>query len=253
MPVIKSTEPLERHERIAFQFSGGKDSTVALFLLRDYWPKMTVYWLNSGDVFPETKAFVNAVADFLPNYVEVQGAVNEVIRTYGPPADIIYSGSSEAAYASFTGTTPALQDRALCCIRSKMAPLHARMMEDGITLLVRGQKESDEFKGPYANGDSAAGFEFYYPLEDWTDSDVFKWLSDNDIDIPLYGSGILRSGDCMSCSAWLGDRRAEYLALNHKEAFDVYAARVAATCESASRGIATLFGEMEKLALLKGN
>jgi hypothetical protein len=51
--------PLEdafrRHERIAFQFSGGRDSMAAAWLLRPYWDRMDLLPPGHGDQFPETR------------------------------------------------------------------------------------------------------------------------------------------------------------------------------------------------------
>lgn len=238
MPAVSA---LGLHERVAFQFSGGKDSTAALLLMRDAWPRMTVYWLNSGDAFPETAAFVRRVAAHLPRFVEVQGRVNEVIGEFGPPADVIGADASETAWAMGVGRGHRLQDRALCCLRSKMAPMHQRMLDDGITMIVRGQKKADHYKGPFSSGDVVGGFEFLYPIETWTDSDVFDYLDAQELMPPLYDKGMKRSGDCMSCSAWLGDGRDRYLADNHPEAHRVFVQRVRASCAANESAVGNLF------------
>lgn len=227
-PPVLSTEPIMRHSRVAFQFSGGKDSTAALFLLRPLWPRMTVYWLDSGDAFPETAAFVRTVAALLPRFVEVKGRVCETVARFGPPADLIPEAASETAWAMNVGRGAKLQDRTLCCARSKMAPMHERMLADDVTLIVRGQKAADDFRGPLTSGtvDEATGLEFYYPIENWTDSDVMRFLAESDLVPPLYGEGLTRSGDCMRCSAWLGDKRAAYLAKRHPAAFEDYRQRI---------------------------
>jgi 3'-phosphoadenosine 5'-phosphosulfate sulfotransferase (PAPS reductase)/FAD synthetase len=227
-PPVLSTEAIARHRRVAFQFSGGKDSTAALFLLRPLWTRMTVYWLNTGDNFPETAAFVRSIAAALPHYVEVPGRVNETIDRFGPPADLIPEAASETAWAMNVGRGARLQDRTLCCARSKMAPMHERMLADGITLVVRGQKAADDFRGPLSSGtvDVATGLEFYYPIERWSDSDVMQYLVQHNLLPPLYDEGLTRSGDCMRCSAWLGDRRASYLAERHPAAFQDYRQRI---------------------------
>lgn len=251
MPALKRPEAAAGHERIALQFSGGKDSTVVLLLLRDLWPRLTVYWLNSGDAFPETAAFVRghgaAVVEAGGRFVEVPGRVDDVIATFGPPADIIGADASEPAHTLLVGRGERLQDRALCCLRSKMAPLQQRMIDDGITLIVRGQKAADDFKGPFRDGDSADGFAFWFPIEDWSDSDVLAWLVASDAVPPLYAAGLLRSGDCMRCSAWLGDRRAEYLVRHHPVAFRDYAERVFSACRAAEGAVGRTFGEAKAI------
>ena len=227
-PPVLDPGAIARHHRVAFQFSGGKDSTAALFLLRPLWARMTVYWLNSGDSFPETAAFVRRIAAELPRFVEVKGRVHEMVSRFGPPSDLIPEAASETAWAMNVGRGERLQDRTLCCARSKMAPMHERMLADGVTLIVRGQKAADSFRGPLSSGtvDASTGLEFYYPIEQWTDSDVMRYLTEHDLVPPLYGEGLNRSGDCMTCSAWLGDKRAAYLAQRHPVAFQGYRQRI---------------------------
>jgi len=55
-------EIISRHERIALHVSGGKDSLATLYLLRPYWDKLTVYWLNSGDTVPATESMMREIA-----------------------------------------------------------------------------------------------------------------------------------------------------------------------------------------------
>lgn len=251
MPELISPEPLLRHTNIAFQFSGGKDSTAALFALRDQWALLTVYWLNSGDAFPETAAFVRRVAAEVVaaggRFVEVPGVVNDIIAKYGPPSDLIAADASGPAWFYNIGSGTRLQDRVLCCARSKMFPMHERMVADGITLVVRGQRAADIYKGPLHSGESADGIEFYYPIEGWSDSEVFAWAIEHNVLPPLYSAGLARSGDCMRCSAWLGDRRAAYLAEHHPIAFRDYSTRVFETCRAAEAVIGRVFSEAKAI------
>jgi len=252
MPGLKPLDALQRHDRIAFQFSGGKDSTAALYLLREHWHRMTVYWLDSGDIFPEVRSFITRMQVPIMagggGFVRVDGRVPAVIAEHGPPSDLIGADASAAAWAAGIGKQAKLQDRALCCIRGKMVPLQERMVADGITLIVRGQKLADEVRGPLRSGDSDAGIEVLHPIEDWSDADVMAWLIEHDLVPPLYEHGITRSGDCMRCSAWLGDRRAEYLARHHPDAFADFAERVFMSCRAADGPVGRVFGEARAIA-----
>jgi 3'-phosphoadenosine 5'-phosphosulfate sulfotransferase (PAPS reductase)/FAD synthetase len=251
MPALKSPAPLLAHERIAFQFSGGKDSTAALYLLREHWPRLAVYWLNSGDSFPEVEDFAHTVAVEIwaagGRFVEVPGRVREVVADFGPPAELLGAGATETAWRMHVGAGQLLQDRAACCWRSKMLPLHERMLADGITLIVRGQKSCDVPRGPHVSGDVVNGVELYYPIEDWTDDNVLGWLRTHGLMPPLYDEGLRRSGDCMRCSGFLGDGRAAYLARQHPEAFSDYADRVFAACAAAEGPVSRLFNEAKAI------
>lgn len=203
--------------KTAFQFSGGKDSTAALYFVKAQWQDLHFYTLDSGDMFPETKAFVKMVAEELPNHTWVQGAQEQSIHDFGPPSDLIPFGSSDEAHLLKVGSSPLLQNRLLCCLRSKMIPMHMRMLADDITHIMRGQRREEEFKGPMTDKTSDGRFTVLYPIEDWTEHQVWAYLDEVDRVPPLYRYDIKRSGDCMACSAWLGDSRPQYLRRHHPE------------------------------------
>jgi 3'-phosphoadenosine 5'-phosphosulfate sulfotransferase (PAPS reductase)/FAD synthetase len=56
--------PLQRHEpgRVALMFSGGKDSRALIEMFRPYLDGIIVYHLDTGDLWPETREYVAAVA-----------------------------------------------------------------------------------------------------------------------------------------------------------------------------------------------
>jgi len=214
------TSYLDRHSNIAFQFSGGKDSTAALLLLKPYWDRFTVYFCNSGDAMPETLAFVKQFSKQVPRFVEVLGKVQEVRATFGWPTDVLPWSSAQGAHVSNVGSSVLLQDRVSCCARSLMIPMHERMLSDGVTLLIRGQKDSDTYKGKYRTGDTSEGFEFLYPVQNWSDDDVLDYLQEKGVTLPqFYNEGKGISIDCLHCTAWCGDGKSAYLKKHHPDAF----------------------------------
>lgn len=215
-------DAITRHERIAFQFSGGKDSTAALLWLRPFWDKLTVYYCDSGDAAPGITAVVAQMAALVP-VVVVPGRTGEVKARWGLPTDLLPWSSAYAAHHSNVGITPLLQDRVACCSRSIMAPLHERMVSDGITLIIRGQKQCDEFRGELRSGDVRDGIEFLYPVQDWTDDDCIQYMNESGFSLPAeYSEGLTHSGDCITCTAWCSDSRGEYLRSRHPEKFIAY-------------------------------
>lgn len=214
------TATLGRHERIAFQFSGGKDSLAALFLLKDHWPQMTVYWTNTGDPVPEVLEVVERVRALVPNFVEIAGRVNEQIAAHGLPSDLMPTTSAPTGLLAYGGGV-ALQDRFNCCYHSLMRPMQERMAADGITLIVRGQKSADVMKSPLRSGALLDGIELLFPLEHWSDTDVFDYLNGNAF-IPDYYVYLNASPDCLTCSAYWGESRATWLKAKHPEAYQVY-------------------------------
>jgi len=122
---------------------------------------------------------------------------------------------------------PSLIDRYECCYRSLMAPMHQRMLEDGITLIIRGQRDSDYVTPPMRSGDSDGQIEVFYPIQDWTDQDVMEYLAWLGIEpTPFYDHGLSTTPECMTCSAWWDDGRAAYLKQHHPEKHAEYVAKL---------------------------
>lgn len=210
-----------RHKNAALQLSGGKDSLAVLYYLKAYWDKFTVYWLNSGDTFPELLEFMSRIRKEVPRFVEVQGRQPQVIEQLGWPTDVVPTSASPFGRLA-SGKPLKLNDRYFCCFKSIMEPLHERMVSDGITLMIRGQKNSDAVKGPYRSGDKLGNMEFLYPLEHLTDEEILQYLKDNNIPIPRFYDkelGITNAPDCMSCTAWLEHNHPAYLKKYHPEQY----------------------------------
>lgn len=207
---------LEHKGKIALQFSGGRDSLALLLALKAYWNDLTVYFLNSGDIYPETRALVDAVKGVVPNFVEVQSDVHAVHKQYGYPSDVLQSGvnwpNAERDIAGFVR----LVDRHTCCFKTVMEPMHARMKQDGITLILRGQRLEDTTKSHVQDGQCIDGVTICYPLNHWTTEQVENFITQCGVPIPpFYKAGATSCSDCMHCTAWLEHNSLPYLIENH--------------------------------------
>jgi 3'-phosphoadenosine 5'-phosphosulfate sulfotransferase (PAPS reductase)/FAD synthetase len=196
---------------VALQFSGGRDSLALLCHMQPYLADLTVYYLDSGDAYPETRALVNFISGQVPNFRVIEGRVHDTMALYGWPSDILQSG---AAWP-FEGVKDSirLNDRYLCCFNSIMLPMHRRMQEDGITLILRGQRLSDEPKSPVASGTEVEGVTIAYPIETWTDDEVMEVCGQ--LAPPYYAMGATSTPDCMHCTAWLEKGALPYLNTYH--------------------------------------
>lgn len=205
--------------RIGFQFSGGRDSTAALYLLRDRWTEMRVYHVDTGDQFPETRAVVDAVErDLAAAGVVLERILTDVAAlraTHGFPSDLIPVDNTELGRL-VSGETLRLTGRYDCCARALMTPLHHRMLEDGITLLIRGQRDDEYAEPPTRDGEELDGFEVHYPIQSWTGDEVQEYLEKNHLPVaPFYRAGTRRAPECMGCTAWWDEGRSAYMRAHH--------------------------------------
>lgn len=81
------------NNQVYVSFSGGKDSTVLLDLVRKVIPDVSVVFSNTGLEYPEIQAFARAQG---AEFVRPKMMFNEVITKYGYP--IISKEVSEAIY-----------------------------------------------------------------------------------------------------------------------------------------------------------
>lgn len=209
---------LQKHERIALQLSGGKDSLACLYLLRPYLDRITVYWLNTGRAFPETIQTIEAVREFIPHFVEIKSDVDQVHRQFGIPSDIV--PASGTGFGRLVGhEAPLIQDRYSCCFSTIMRPMHERMFADGVTLIIRGQRNDDPLKSPMRTGMIDGGIEYLFPIETWTARQVIEFLELKGAPIPRFYEMLDEAPDCMTCSAWWEKGAAKYLKRYHHPAY----------------------------------
>ena len=215
-----------RHERIALHFSGGRDSLAVLHLLQPHWGRMTVYWCNSGDVYPEVVDLMRHYAAILPRFVEVAGRQPQVVAQFGIPSDVVPITNTADGLRATNQTGPLIQDRFSCCARSIMMPMHERMVADQITLLIRGQRENDLVKAPTRSGDVIDGFELFFPIEHWTSQQVNDYLMHQGVPLPSFYESMQETPDCKTCSAYWHTNHSAYRAKHNPEAHGIAQARL---------------------------
>lgn len=206
---------LGRHSRIALQFSGGRDSLACLYLLQPFWDRLTVYWCNTGAAYPETVDQMGRVRAMVPQFVEIAGRQPAVIAQYGLPSDIM--PASRTPLGLMVSGTPAdmIQDRYSCCARAMMEPTLERMVEDGITLVIRGQRNADALKSPIRSGHVENGVEYLFPIEQWSTQQVMDYLMEQGVALPRFYRQMDSMPDCMTCSAWWETGASAYLKQHH--------------------------------------
>jgi phosphoadenosine phosphosulfate reductase len=229
---------IERHQNIALQLSGGKDSLACLFLMKPYLDKITVYWCNTGAAYPETVDLMEQIRSWVPNFVEIEGQQPAVIREFGIPTDILPASRTPMGVAATGNEAHTMQDRYSCCLRSFMLPMHERMVSDGITLIIRGQKNSDKLKGPLRSGQVDGGIEYLFPIEDWTSEQVMAYLREQKAPIPRFYEVLDSAPDCVTCSAYWEEGAVKYLKRYHYQQYQEVQHRLAIISEAVSDHIA---------------
>jgi phosphoadenosine phosphosulfate reductase len=232
--------PFSRHSKIAFQFSGGKDSLAALYLLKDYWEHFTVYWLDTGDAVPEVVRVVEGIAAEVPKFCRIVGEQPYQIAKFGVPSDLLPARNAYLGVLSEEGKLK-IRERGECCFNSLMLPMHRRMLLDGITCIIRGQKLTDKRKAPLRSGAIVQGIEYYFPLEDWDDEKVFTFLKEREIALPSYYALLEASPDCLHCTAYWDESRKQFLKTLHPEAWEIVQNRLHAIADS----VRLSFNELE--------
>jgi 3'-phosphoadenosine 5'-phosphosulfate sulfotransferase (PAPS reductase)/FAD synthetase len=237
--------PIPNHTKIAFQLSGGRDSTAAFYLLQEYWPMMDVYHLDSGDRFPEVEAVIERCQnDFGRPFIRIDSSSEAIRQEHGEPTDLV-PFNVEFIGRAMTGTQTKMQSRFDCCARTVMLPMHERMIADGITLVIRGVRQSDFAKQPYPNGVVENGIQIWHPIQEWSDLNVMEYLANQDLPItPMYSHGLSTTPECMTCTAWWDDGRAKYMREFHPIKFDEYRTRLLAVSEHIYPHIQTLTKEL---------
>jgi len=236
----------DRHERVALYLSGGKDSLACLYLLEDYWPRLTVVWGDGGDAPRETVAMMQRIAATVPNFLHVRTSQAAVHAEYGWPTDLIPAASGPCGDL-IVSDAPRLQSRYDCCRRVVWEPVHAAVLAGGFTLLVRGQKDADALRPAARSGYIEGGVETLNPIEGWTDDEVFLYLAARGVEVPTFYQFTKSNPDCVRCTGYLDERRGAYLREYEPEAFEEYRARLALIAREVGPLVATLGAELAEV------
>ena len=176
-------EALEEHsaDRVALAFTGGKDSTLALFLWRQTLLEVSggipplALNLDTGVKFPE-------VLDFRDQLARNWGVRLHIVRPQ-------------------TTRVPVAVDKAACCKERKIDPLLGAIKELGVTLLITGIR-ADEHPSRAALPflEQCAGHNRLHPLLSFSEMDI--WAAIQEYELPwcsLYERGY-RSLGCVPCT-----------------------------------------------------
>ena len=235
--------PLDRHQRAALQFSGGKDSLALVYLLRPHWERLAVYHVDTGDLLPEVREIVDRVETMVPDFRRIATDARGWTARFGLPSDLVPTTSTPTGIV-IGASRLSIVDRFTCCAANLMAPLHRRMIEDGVSLVIRGTKRCDLARLPAESGDTSTGYELWLPLQEWSHDQVFAYLGTVGAPICRVYEHKVNAPECATCPAWWSEGRAAYLRKHHPDLYGVYRAKISAVAAEVTPHWNALQGEL---------
>lgn len=217
----------ERYQgKVYVSFSGGKDSTVLLHLVRKLYPDVVAVYVDTGLEFPENKEFVKTVN----NVIQLKPKIpfTQVIERYGYP--IVSKEQSQYIYQYRTAKSEKTKDTRWngnkygrgkisekwkylvdapfrisdrCCDVMKKQPFKQFEKQTGLKpyIGVMAIESSNRVQDYVRNGCNAfkAKRPTSKPLAFWLEKDIWDYIKINKLEISkIYSYGYERTG-CMFC------------------------------------------------------
>lgn len=192
---------LDRHQRGAVMFSGGKDSVVLAHLAEPFKDRIELVWVNTQGHFPHSVEFVRSYAERF-KLVELTSNYAERFVAYGPPSMIvpIYNTRLNAAVEFDDQERFVVSDWISCCSELRWKPMADYLLENrDITLVINGQRKDE------GHALRSGGAEQLVPLWNWSNAEVHEYARAHGLHLQeQYAAGCNSSFDCGAvCTARL--------------------------------------------------
>ena len=252
---LRIKEWYEHYEgKVYVSFSGGKDSTVLLHLVRCLYPDVIAVFSDTGLEFPEIKQFVNTTDNVLT--IKPKKTFKQVVDEYGYPvigkeaADCIEGGRKGQKYRldRLDGTLKNkdgnksrydmqkyayLMDAPFkisgkCCNELKKKPFKLLEKERNIKPMIGTMTEESQLRTQVWLKSGCNGFlstrPISTPISFWRESDIWEYINKYRVSYSkIYDMGYTRTG-CMFCMFGVhlekGDNRFQMMAKTHPKIHD---------------------------------
>lgn len=207
--------------KLGLAFSGGKDSWACLWLYERRLSEITVFWVNTGKIYPETLEQVNRAKELCPNFVEV--VVNRDLRI---PADVVPINFTQLGQQYTRPREVTIQSYLTCCQVNISEPLKKAVREAGVTHLIVGQRDEEGHRSELAAGTPVEGIIHILPLKEWTEEQVLEYLALK-MPLPAHFAFKHSSLDCYDCTAYKKESqdRVEWMKEKHPGLYREYTYR----------------------------
>lgn len=213
--------------KLGLAFSGGKDSWACLWLNEARLSDISVIWINTGKNYPELLDTIEKAKKMCKNFIEIKTDREKQNKDEGIPSDIVPIDFTTTGQGIVGKKPIKIQSYLGCCYNNISRHIHGAAKHYGITHLIRGKRNDEEYLTSFSNRHVYDGITHLHPIEGWTKEDVMSYLAGK-MEIPEHLHLNHSSMDCYDCTAYrkTSKDRIEFTKKNHPSLYAEYKERM---------------------------